>query len=134
MYYFGRLRSKVLQEEPHMSNNGYHPTEFTSEPVTIREAERADVPALRRLAQRDSASMIERPAIVALREGEPRAALSMRNGAVIADPFHRTAELVELLEAHARALDHSIRRASIRPRAERRGGRHQAVARLRRAV
>lgn len=118
-----------------MSNNGYHPTEFTSEPITIREAEGGDLPALRRLAERDSARMIERPAIVAVRDGEPRAALSMRGGSVIADPFHPTAELVELLEAHARALDRSIwARASIRPRAERRGGRHQAVARLRRAV
>lgn len=118
-----------------MSNNGYHPTEFTSEPITIRKAEDGDLPALRRLAERDSSRMIERPAIVAVRAGEPRAALSMRSGSVIADPFHRTAELVELLEAHARALDRSIRaRASIRPRAERRGGRHQAVARLRRAV
>jgi hypothetical protein len=118
-----------------MSNNGYHPTEYTSEPITIREAEQADLPALRRIAQRDSARTIERPAIIALSGGEARAALSMSNGSVIADPFHRTAELVEFLEAHARAVNRSARRRPlVRRRAELRVERGRAVARLRRAV
>ena len=100
-------------------------------PVTIREALPADAPALHHVAQRDSARSIERPALVALVDGELRAALSMANGTVIADPFHRTAELVEMLRLHARRA----------PSAERlRGGsaltirRGRFVPRLRRAL
>lgn len=118
-----------------MSNNGYHPTPYTSEPITIREAEQADLPALRRLAQRDSARPIERPAIVAVVDGEPRAALSMRNGSVIADPFRSTAEVVEMLRAHARALGRPARRTAVHHRNAGQNYRHgRAVARLRRAV
>jgi hypothetical protein len=116
-----------------MSNNGLHITQFISEPVTIREAASADLPALRRVAERDSARMIERPAVVALSDGEVRAALSLSDGSVIADPFHRTAEIVELLRAHARAVNRSARR----PAPLRRDAgfeRRLAVARLRRAV
>jgi hypothetical protein len=118
-----------------MSNNGYHPAEYTSEPITIREAMDADLPALRHLAQRDSARMIERPAIVAVTDGEPRAALSTRDGSVIADPFHRTAELVELLRAHVRAMERSGPRPAPASALAGRGiGRPQPVPRPRRAV
>jgi hypothetical protein len=41
------------------------------------------------------------PILVAEVDGDLRAALSMVDGAVIADPFHRTAPLVELLAARA---------------------------------
>ncbi len=48
--------------------------------------------------------------------GDPRAALSRTSGAVVADPFHSTAELVELLQmtARARAAEAPIRRRGIR--------------------
>jgi hypothetical protein len=36
--------------------------------------------------------------------GELRAALSLTDGATIADPFHRTASLVDLLNMRARQL------------------------------
>jgi hypothetical protein len=45
--------------------------------------------------------MPAQPILVAEVDGELRAALSMVDGAVIADPFHRTAPLVELLAARA---------------------------------
>ena len=37
-------------------------------------------------------------------DGEPVAALDLRDGGVIADPFTRTAELVDLLRMHARSM------------------------------
>jgi hypothetical protein len=69
--------------------------------VTIRGASPSDLEALRRLAQRDTARMLEGPAMIAQVDGELRAALSMTTGSVIADPFHHTAELVEMLRLHA---------------------------------
>jgi hypothetical protein len=91
-----------------MSNNTPSTTELEPEPLTIREALPDDLGALRRLAQRDSARMIERPAIVALVDGELRAAVSTKSGAALADPFYRTAELVELLRLHARGTRRSV--------------------------
>jgi hypothetical protein len=118
-----------------MSNNGLHTTEYTSVPVTIREADAADLPALQAVAERDSARMIERPAVVALTDGEVRAGLSLSDGSVIADPFHRTAELVDLLRAHARAMRRPVGHDAAHHRSAQRTVRHRrAVARLRRAV
>lgn len=71
--------------------------------VTIRCAESADAFALRRLAELDSSATPTGDVLIAEVGGEPRAALSRTSGAVVADPFHRTAGLVELLQATARA-------------------------------
>jgi hypothetical protein len=73
--------------------------------VTIRDAVRNDVDALERLAQLDSARRPDYPLIVAEVGGEVRAAYSLSEGRSIADPFHRTAELVALLEVHSRQVD-----------------------------
>jgi hypothetical protein len=43
--------------------------------------------------------------LVAAVAGEPRAALPLNGGPVLADPFHRTAELVSLLEMRAAQLN-----------------------------
>jgi hypothetical protein len=40
-------------------------------------------------------------------DGEPRAALSLADGTVVADPFHHTLYLVALLEARAGQLTES---------------------------
>jgi hypothetical protein len=135
MYYARHQSRKVLQEARHMSNNGRHTTEYTSEPLTIRDAGAADLSALSEVAQRDSARMIDCPAVVALTGGEVRAAISLSDGAVIADPFHRTVEIVELLRAHVRAMARTARRSPVHYRsAEQNAGHRRAVARLRRAV
>jgi hypothetical protein len=76
--------------------------------VTIREAVRSDLGALERLAQRDSARRPDYPVIVAEIGGELRAAYSLSEARSIADPFHRTAELVALLELHARQVDTGV--------------------------
>jgi hypothetical protein len=70
-------------------------------PVTIRLAARGDEPALARLAARDSRAMPAGPHLISERGGAVEAALSLRTGEVVADPFVRTAELVELLRCHA---------------------------------
>jgi hypothetical protein len=71
--------------------------------ITIRSERPEDEPALTRLAQLDSAhTPPPRPLLLAEIEGELRVALSLRDGSVIADPFHLTQATLELLRAHAR--------------------------------
>jgi hypothetical protein len=77
------------------------PLSWPEEAITIRYAVADDALALGRLATVDSRPMPAQPILVAEVDGELRAALSMVDGAVIADPFHRTAPLAELLAARA---------------------------------
>jgi hypothetical protein len=70
-------------------------------PVTIRLADDADRAAIERLAGRDSRPAPDGPLLVAERGGTVEAAISVRTGEVVADPFRRTAEAVELLRCHA---------------------------------
>jgi hypothetical protein len=68
------------------------------ETLIIRMAGPADAPALRHLAQLDSAPPPESvPTLVAEVGGEMRAALSLDGGPAIANPFERTADLVAML-------------------------------------
>jgi hypothetical protein len=69
----------------------------TGTSITIRAAGPEDVEALHRLAQRDSRPVPEGELLIALVDGEPRAAISLASGETIADPFHRTEELVGML-------------------------------------
>ena len=73
--------------------------------ILIRPARLADAPALRRLAQVDSARLPAGELLVAEVGGELRAALQRHGDAVIADPFFPSADVVALLRTHARALD-----------------------------
>jgi hypothetical protein len=68
-------------------------------PVTIRLAEPGDEDALARVAQLDSRPLPPAPHLVAERDGTIEAALSLRTGAPVANPFRHTAALVELLRA-----------------------------------
>jgi hypothetical protein len=72
--------------------------------VTLRYAAAADAPRLQELAELDSASVPQGPALVAEVNGRLRAALAIDGGAVIADPFHRSTELIELLRTRAAQL------------------------------
>ena len=67
--------------------------------VTIRISLERDAPAVARIAELDSARAPAAPLLLAEVDGEPRAAISLTDGAVVANPFHATAELVELLRA-----------------------------------
>jgi hypothetical protein len=75
-----------------------------SQDLTIRIARPEDSDALRRLAQRDSAQVPSGELLVAVVEGRMRAAISVRSGRAIADPFHPTYELVALLCERAEQL------------------------------
>ena len=68
--------------------------------ITIRPGYADDERALVRLAALDSASGVPpAPLLLAEVDGELRAALSLDDGSVIADPFRPTAEVVALLRA-----------------------------------
>ena len=72
--------------------------------VVIRSAREADEKALERLAQLDSARTPSAPVLVAEFDGELRAAVSLEDGAAVADPFVPTADMVELLRLRERGL------------------------------
>lgn len=72
--------------------------------VTLRYAAAADAERLRNLAELDSAEPPAGPALVAEIDGRIRAALPLNGGEPIADPFHRGAELVDLLRLRATHL------------------------------
>ena len=81
--------------------------ELTVEPtgaVTIRVGTADDLPALRRLAALDSARVPALPVLIAEVDGAPRAALSLGDGATVADPFHLTESLVRMLATRAEQL------------------------------
>jgi hypothetical protein len=70
--------------------------------ILIRPAYADDYAALARLAALDSADSVPpRPLLLAEVDGTLRAALSLRDGTSIADPFFETVGLLILLSAHA---------------------------------
>jgi hypothetical protein len=72
--------------------------------ITIRPAYADDQRPLARLAALDSAPGTPAgPLLLAEIDGEPKAALSLVDGSVIADPFTPTADLVALLRHRAGA-------------------------------
>jgi hypothetical protein len=75
------------------------------ERVVLRFAGDADAPALEWLRQRDSSSLPPPPHLVAEVDGSIRAALSLRTGETIADPFTHTARLRDMLAARASQLE-----------------------------
>ena len=75
-----------------------HPT------VVIRAARGSDGPALRRLAELDSSEVPAGDVLIAESGDEVVAALSVDTGARVADPFRRTADVVDLLAYRARRL------------------------------
>jgi hypothetical protein len=83
--------------------------------IVIRAATAADGPILTRLAALDSAPVPFGPTLIAEVDGEARAALALRDGAVVADPFARTAELVQLLKVHASTVADTEGRPATRP-------------------
>ncbi len=74
------------------------------ERVTIRHAHQGDAHAIARLAALDSARVPQGPALVAEAGDRIVAALPLRAGQPIADPFTHTAELVALLRLRAGQL------------------------------
>jgi hypothetical protein len=73
-----------------------------SEPITITQSTEADLPSVRRLAALDDRRAPHGPALLAYVGGELRAAVGLLDGQAVADPFHRTADIIELLRLQAR--------------------------------
>jgi hypothetical protein len=76
---------------------------MTRTTLTIRHANVADASDLARLAAVDSAAPLTGDALVAFVDGEPWAAIELDTGAVVADPFRPSGDLVELLRLRAGA-------------------------------
>ena len=70
-------------------------------PVLVRPARSVDADALRVLAALDSAAPLTGDVLLAVSGGDIAAAISLDSGAVIADPFQPTSQLVELLRTAA---------------------------------
>ena len=69
--------------------------------LVLRADRPTDEQALRRLAALDSVRPIKGRALLAEVDGRPIAAIGIDDGKVVADPFERTAEVVELLKVRA---------------------------------
>jgi hypothetical protein len=69
--------------------------------ITVRYSVASDLSELARLAALDSASPPRGPALVAEADSRMLAALPLGSGRPIADPFERTAEILELLRLRA---------------------------------
>jgi predicted LPLAT superfamily acyltransferase len=86
----------------------------TSSTIAMRAATTdSDARIVHKLAVLDSAADPAGPVVIALVDGRPVAAASLTDGAVVADPFEPTADVVELLQARVAG---SIRTAAARPR------------------
>ena len=72
-------------------------------PTSLRPARSTDDREIARLAALDSKAAPRGRVLVAEVDGGIPAALELETGTVFANPFRRTAHLVELLELHARA-------------------------------
>lgn len=78
--------------QPLLSNSG---------PVVQLRAAHGDDETVRRLAALDDASELVGPALLAVVDGRPVAALALDDGRVVADPFVRSAHAVSLLRLRA---------------------------------
>lgn len=104
------------------------PASATPEPIAVRLLGTGDEATLARLAARDSARAPQGDLLGAEISGRLVAALSLRDGAVIADPFRASAEAVELLRLRASQLGAGERRAWKRPKLRRRRRSRGALA------
>ncbi len=98
--------------------------------VTIRPTAPSDEEGLRKLAALEGRDRGETPHLVAEQEGEVIASLSLADGTALGDPFRLTADVVDLLRAHAerRGAAAPVRRGlRVRLRAAAAGGTASAI-------
>ena len=72
--------------------------------ISIRPAEATEELVLRDLSELDATPQLRRPALLALVDDQPVAAVSLEDGRVAADPFTRTEDVVTLLRAYLKRL------------------------------
>ena len=92
-----------------MHRRRHHVLMTSADDITIRRAQASDDEALRRLAALDSGHVPGGELLVAEVNGQLRAAFGIKRREFVADPFHPSAGLVELLAARAA----SVREASL---------------------
>lgn len=92
----------------------------TTDRITIWRASTGDAESLERLAGLDSKRLPDDDYLIAEIGGEPGAAVGIRTRTVVADPFRRTAEAVDLLRLRARRLRCSDSTGATAPRPLRR--------------
>jgi hypothetical protein len=81
------------------------------ESLTIRKAGTVDEESLIRLAGLDSKHVPPGTFLIAEVDGEDRAAVAIESGEVLADPFHHTADIAEMLQVRAsrlREIEHPV--------------------------
>lgn len=96
-----RRRSAAARAESRASSSQ---AGVAADSVTLRYSVPDDEPALARLAALDSSTPPAQPVLLAEVAGRLRAAIALSDGRVVADPFHPTAHLVDLLRARADQL------------------------------
>ena len=68
--------------------------------ITIRNSNLSDLPAVHELAQLDGGVEPQGDMLLAFVDGALRVAVGRMDARVVADPFHLTRDLVELVKAH----------------------------------
>lgn len=77
---------------------------YPANAYVIRRATEEDEVELRRLAELDSQRPLTGPTLVGVIDGKAAAAVSEIDGRVIADPFHQTAVLRQMLRIRLSAM------------------------------
>ena len=77
---------------------------INSSVIAFRSATADDDRVLRDLSELDSARPVQRPAVLAIVDDAPVAAVSLSDGRIVADPFTRTEDVVAMLRARVAAL------------------------------
>ena len=72
--------------------------------MVLRADRPTDEQTLRRLAALDSTRPLQGRALLAEVDGRPVAAIGLTDGRVVADPFEKTADVVELLKVRAQRM------------------------------
>src|SRR5262245_41494128 len=89
---------------------------FPANRYSIRYAAPVDATALEHIAMLDGQRPLEGAALVGLIDGRPSAALSLKDGRAIADPFRPTAHLLAHLRTRAAGITAYERMPSVRDR------------------
>ena len=80
-------------------------THTNSAEIIIRAATAEDAREIARVAGRDTHELPVGPLLVATVGDRVRAAISLSDGTFVADPFHPTSELVQMLKIRVGAVD-----------------------------
>jgi hypothetical protein len=103
--YVGDLRRAAARDARRRAATAPAPgTDSIDVPFTIRRAWPDDTRALARLADLDSSAVPAAPLLLALAGRDLRAAVSLRDGVAISDPFHPSVAALELLRIRANQL------------------------------